>query len=93
MTLMELRRFAIRNRTRIRFTVAPAAECLVNEHGIVKIPALRGIPDFNVERGLGQVEQFTLEPAEQPARPQKLSRQQLEALLGRGSKPDQSAPE
>ena len=75
MTLLELRRYAIRNRTRIRFTLASAGECVVNEHGLLKIPSLRTVPDFNVERELGSVGEFVLGE-------QVISREKLQALIG-----------
>ncbi len=82
MTLLELRRYAIRNRTRVRFTLPAAGECVVNEHGVTKIPSLRSVPDFNVEASLGSVEEFVLDPAQEGSRPQKISRAQLDVLLG-----------
>lgn len=82
MTLLELRRYAIRKRTRVRFTLPAAGECMVNEHGVVKIPALRTVPDFNVEASLGSVEEFVLEPAQEASKPRKVSPEQMAALLG-----------
>ena len=55
---------------------------MVNEHGVVKIPALRTVPDFNVEALLGSVEEFVLDSAQEASRPQKVSREQMAALLG-----------
>lgn len=81
MTLLELRRYAIRQRIRIHFTAPPAGECVVNEHGLIKIPSLRAMPDFNVEALLGSVEYFLLDPLPPASKRQKISRQQLQALL------------
>ena len=92
MTLLELRRYAIRNRTRIHFTVPPAGDCTVNEHGLVKIPSLSAVPDFNVEALLGSVEQFLLDPLQPGSKHQKISRQQLQALLGDASRNPGNAP-
>jgi hypothetical protein len=88
MTLLELRRYAIRSRTRVRFSLEPAGECVVNEHGVLKIPSLRSVPDFNVEALLGSVEQFVLDPVQPAAKQQKVSREQLQSLLGAGPKAD-----
>ena len=85
MTLLELRRYAIRNRTRIHFTIPGAGDCIVDEHGLVKAPGLRAVPDFNVEASLGSIEQFVLAPAQQAFRNHKISRQDLEARLGPGT--------
>ena len=79
MTLLDLRRYAVRNRVRIHFTVDPAGECVMNEHGVLTIPSMRAVPSFNVEDLLGSVEQFTVAD-------RKLSRQQLQSLLGEAPK-------
>ncbi len=82
MTLLELRRYAIRNRIRIGFALAEAGECFVDEHGVLRIPSLRAVPEFHVETLLGSADQFTLsEPGESAAR-KRLTRVQLQALLG-----------
>jgi hypothetical protein len=66
-------------------------ECVVNEHGVAQIPSLRAAPEFNLEQEFAGVEVFTIEPAgmEQmrgnKARPEKLTRAQLEALAAPGS--------
>jgi hypothetical protein len=89
MNLLDLRRYAIRRRTRIRFTIASGVECVVNEHGVVKLPAFRGVADFNTENSLVSVEQFVLEPVDGGAKQQKLSREKLEALVGEAPKTEQ----
>ncbi len=93
MTLLELRRYAIRRRTRIRFTSASGVDCEVNEHGVLKLPAVRGVTDFNAENSLVSVEQFVLEAVEAGSKQQKLSRERLEALLGEAPKAEQGAEE
>ena len=86
MNLLDLRRYAIRRRTRIRFTIAGGVECEVNEHGVVKLPAFRGVADFNTEDSLASVEQFVLEAVDGESKQQKLSRERLEALVGEAPK-------
>lgn len=86
--LLEMRRYAIRNRARIRFTLPQAGECVVNEHGLLKLPPLQSVPDFKLDSSLGEVEQFILDPVQDTARPQKLSRKELLALLGDARKPE-----
>ena len=88
MNLQALRRYAIKNGVRVRFLLEPAGECLVNEQGLLKIPSLKGVTDFNVEAMLGSVEQFTIETAQEPPKRQKMTREQLEASLGAGPKDD-----
>ena len=76
MTLQALRRYAIRNGVRVRF-----GDCLVDENGLVKVPSLRGVTDFNVQTGLEAAGQFILETAQEPPKLQKLARAEFEALL------------
>jgi len=39
-------------------------ECVVNEHGIAQVPALRAVPAFNLEDELAGVQDFVVEPAD-----------------------------
>jgi hypothetical protein len=93
MTLQDLRRYAIRNRVRVRFHVEPAGDCLVDEHGLLKIPALRGAANFDVGALLDSVDQFVLDPVQDAAKPKKLSKTELQALLGEPPKAEQSHEE
>lgn len=63
MKLADLRKLSIRKQLKIRFQLANGLECVVTEHGIAQVPALRRVPDFNLERELANVSQFILEPA------------------------------
>lgn len=90
MTLQDLRRYAIRNKARVRFQVEPAGDCLVDEHGLVKIPALRKAAGFDVGALLDSVEQFVVDPVQEASQPKKLSRQELQALLGEPPKAEQT---
>ena len=91
MKLLDLRRYAIRRRVRIRFVMPSGVECEVNEHGVVKLPRFRGVVDFNVEEALGSVEQFVLEPV--GAKQQKISRDQLQAMVAEAPKAEQAHEE
>ena len=82
MTLLDLRRYAIRNQIRIQFTAPAAGDCIVNEHGVLRMPSLAAASDFHFDNSLTGVEKFVLTPVREPARPQKVSRDDLEALLG-----------
>jgi len=95
MTLLALRRYAIRNRTRIRFAFSPAGECVVTERGLLQIPALKSVPDYSVEDPLDTVEQFSLEPVREndPGRPRQVSRLEMESLLGDSASPDREKQE
>lgn len=88
MTLADLRKLSIRKQLKIRFQLANGMECVVTEHGVAQVPALRRGPDFNLERELAAVSQFTLEPAKAPpkgpVKPNSVSRAELSALLASG---------
>ena len=81
MTLQDLRRYAIRSRRRVEFTSADAGPCMVNEHGVLKIPAPAGAKQAKFDNSLTGVEQFVLTPAQESGRRQTVTRQHLETLL------------
>jgi len=98
MTLLDLRRYAIRNQTRIHFKLESAGECVVDEHGILKFPSLRRVPDFSMDSSsmdssLASVDRFTLAPVQQASRSRHLSREQLASLLGQAPKAGATAEE
>jgi len=88
MKLADLRKLSVKKQFRIRFVLPNGMECVVNEHGLAQVPALRAIPDFNLEQALAEVGHFSLEAlATDPkkgARPQILSRDQLAAMASDG---------
>jgi hypothetical protein len=90
MKLGDLRKFAIRQQTRIRFPLGNGLECVVNEHGVAQVPALKSIPDFNLEQELAAVQHFQLDAltsdAKAPLKTRALRREELAALTG-GSSP------
>ena len=86
MKLADLRRLSIRNQLKIRFQLSNGMECVITEHGIAQLPALRRVPDFNLEQELSGVSQFVLEPArldsKSPVRPKTLTVAELTGMLG-----------
>ena len=86
MKLGDLRKLAIRQQTRIRFPLTNGMECVVNEHGIAQVPALKGIPDFNLEEELAAAQQFQLDALiadpKKPIQTRALRREELAALTG-----------
>jgi hypothetical protein len=84
--LADLRRTTVRKSLRIRFQLPNGMECVINEHGIAQIPALRAVPDFDLEGQLEQIRDFVIEPVTPPEkgkiRPQPVTREQLAALAG-----------
>ncbi|MCW5983410.1 MAG: hypothetical protein KIT09_35285 [Bryobacteraceae bacterium] len=88
MTLSDLKRFAVRRSVNVRFRIAEDLECVVTSQGIGRIPALKHLPTFHLERELAQVDEFVLEPAgEDPqrrrSRPRemRLRRPELESMV------------
>ena len=86
MKLADLRRVAIKTSVRFRFPLSNGMECVLNEHGIAEIPALKAVPDFDLEDELARAAQFTMEPVaaveKNKNRPQVFNREQLAALVG-----------
>jgi hypothetical protein len=86
MKLADLRRVAIKTGVRFRFPLSNGMECLLNEHGIAEIPALKAPPDFDLETELAGASQFTVEQVvadeKNKTRPQLLNREQFAALVG-----------
>lgn len=85
MKLADLRRVAIKTSVRFRFPLSNGLECVLNEHGIAEIPALKAVPDFDLEDELARAAQFTMESAaaveKSKNRPHVLNREQLAALV------------
>ncbi|MEI9971255.1 MAG: hypothetical protein WDO73_03910 [Ignavibacteriota bacterium] len=84
MKLGDLRKFAVRKQTRIRFPLNNGMECVVNEQGVAQVPALRGIPAFNLEEELAAAQQFQLDALtgdpKAPIQTRSLRREELAAL-------------
>jgi len=64
MKLSDLRKVTVKKHLRIRFPLSNGMECIVNEHGIAEVPALRAVPAFNLEEELAGVQAFVVEPAD-----------------------------
>jgi hypothetical protein len=84
MKLGDLRKFAIRQQTRVRFSLANGLECVVNEFGVAQVPALKTIPDFNLEQELIAAQHFHLDALTAdpkiPIKTRALRRDELAAL-------------
>lgn len=66
MKLAELRKLSIRKQFKIHFRLQNGMECIISEHGIAQVPALKGVPDFNLEDELATATAFLVEPAVVP---------------------------
>ena len=89
MTLADLRRFTIRKQSSIRFRLRNGMECVVTENGMAQVPALKAVPDFNLEEELGAATEFLLEsgvPSDKrnPVKQQSLKREDLARLVAAG---------
>ena len=86
MRLGDLRKFAIRKQTRIRFSLTNGLECVVSEQGVAQVPALSGVPNFNLEQELAGAQSFHLDALsadpKAPIKSRSVRREELAALTG-----------
>ena len=71
MNLSDLRKVTVKKHLRIRFPLSNGMECVVNEHGIAQVPALRAVPAFNLEEELGGAQAFPGGTRRTPAKRQR----------------------
>jgi len=82
MKLADLRKVAIRRQIRIRFPIRNGMECVVTEHGLAQVPALRSVPDFNLEQELSSAGTFILEPVDaSPSGSRQVRREELDSMI------------
>lgn len=88
MKLGDLRKFAIRQQTRVRFPLSNGLECVVNEHGVAQVPKLDRIPSFNLEQELAAAQDFHLDALaadpKLPLQTRAIRRDDLAALTAGG---------
>ena len=95
MKLVDIRKLTIKKHMRVSFPLPNGMECVIDEHGLSKVPRLNAPPDFNLEAELARATRFILEPVltEEEQRRQKksaaqtLSREELETLAKAGGRP------
>jgi hypothetical protein len=63
MTLVDVRKLAIRKQSKVRFNLRNGMECIISEDGIARVPALKSVPDFNLEQELAAATDFVVEAA------------------------------
>jgi hypothetical protein len=76
MDLGDARRIAVRRRIQIEFAT-PAGACVIDEHGVARIPSLTAGPQFRVSEEFQRATEFALIST---GRRQPLSRPELEAM-------------
>jgi hypothetical protein len=79
MTLTEARRYAVQKKTRIEFQTTGGTTCVVDEHGIARVPSLASAPEFVMTDEFDKAGEFTLIRG---AQREVLSRDQLTKLAG-----------
>ena len=89
MTLTDLRKLSIRNQFQIRFQLRNGLECVINDHGVAQVPALKGTPDFNLEEELSFASEFRIDApldplakkvAKNAVKPRSLGREEIAAM-------------
>jgi hypothetical protein len=91
MKLADLRKVTVKKHLRIRFHLSNGMECVVNEHGVAQVPALRAVPSFNLEEELVGVQAFVVEPAgagdQNKGKPgaRNYTRDEMKALISAGA--------
>jgi len=86
MRLADLRRAAVKKHLRIRFSLSNGMECVVNEHGIAQVPALRAIPLFNLEEELSRALEFVVEVVgEAKSKPRTCTAEELAQFAAAGA--------
>jgi hypothetical protein len=87
MTLVDLRKLAIRKRSQIRFKLRNGMSCVINETGVARVPDLKAVPEFNLEEELGAATEFVVEAVlpegskAAKSKPVVMSREQVTAQL------------
>ncbi len=61
MKLADLRKVTVKKHLRVRFALSNGMECVVNEHGVAQVPALRAVPTFSLEEELNGAQAFVVE--------------------------------
>ena len=85
MRLADLRRYSVRKQVNITFELQNGMDCVITDRGVAQVPALKGLPDFNLEDELASASAFRLEAGvvpdkRHPPQSRSVSREQMEAL-------------
>jgi len=89
MRLMDVRRLAIEQTARVRFSAGGSCECTVDEHGVARIPTLTGAADFDLETEFAAATEFRMEfipsgkASKQTPAVKRLTRTEVEQLCER----------
>lgn len=80
MKLSELKKFSAKKRAEIAFPLPNGMECVVDKHGVARVPNLASPPDFNLEEMAAGAQNFSVRLAG-AERPKPTSRAEMEKLV------------
>jgi hypothetical protein len=60
MMLNQVRKLAIKSQITVQFPLPGGLECVIDQHGLAKIPGLKAAPNFNLEEEFAQATQFVV---------------------------------
>lgn len=61
MKLADVKRLAVRRGLNIRFNLPDGSECVIDCHGVGRVPGLNGPPNFNLEESFAAAQTFLVE--------------------------------
>lgn len=100
MKLADAKRLAVKRGLNIRFSLPEGPECVIDCHGVGRVPGLDGPPNFNLEEAFAAAQTFIIEANPPPGnrtggspRRQLLSRSQLEEWVSPAEGAGMSAEE
>jgi len=83
MKLLDARKLAVKHQVRVRFGLSNGMECVIDEHGLSKVPRLSGPPGFNLEEEFARAERFVLQLLTREKQGERvLTRRELESMVG-----------
>lgn len=80
MKLADLKKFSARKRAHVSFTLPNGMECVIDPHGIARVPQLNKVPDFNLDQCASAAESFSVRTGGSD-RAHSTSRAELEKLI------------
>ena len=82
MKISDVRKMAIRQQTRVRFRMSNGQDCVIDEHGIARVPGIRDALHVSLDEELALAQEAHLESSAIPAKvaPRTVTRAELERL-------------
>jgi hypothetical protein len=66
MKLADVKRLAVKRAWNIRFSLPNGLECVIDCHGLARVPGLNGPPDFSLEEGFAAAQYLAVEQGPDP---------------------------